>query len=124
MLCKLNNQEDEGILPSFLFMVTINGLKWKIKFTDKEHDLIVNGVVRLGVADRNRLTIYLFDGLYGKMLRKVLIHELTHAWLFSYDYVLDVDTEEMLCAFVDTYAEDILHYADVYLSENKGVKNF
>lgn len=90
-------------------------------FTENESDLIVNDSVRLGVTDRNRLTIYLYNGLKGRLLRKVLIHELTHAWLFSYDYVLDVETEEMLCAFLDTYADDILSYADEYI--NSVVKN-
>ena len=104
--------------------MNINGLNWKIVFTENDNDLIVNSSVRLGVTDRNRLTIYLYDGLKGKLLRKVLIHELTHAWLFSYDYSLDVETEEMLCEFLDTYAENIIDEADEYL-ENKGFqKNF
>lgn len=104
--------------------MNINGLNWKIVFTENDNDLIVNSSVRLGVTDRNRLTIYLYDGLKGKLLRKVLIHELTHAWLFSYDYDLDVETEEMLCEFLDTYAENIIDEADEYL-ENKGFqKNF
>lgn len=99
-------------MPSFLIMIHINGYEWKIEFTDKEQDLIVNGTVRLGVADRNERKIYLYSGLYGKMLRKVLIHELTHAWLFSYGYRLDRETEEMLCSFLDSHAEDILSNAD------------
>lgn len=104
--------------------MNINGLNWKIVFTENDNDLIVNSSVRLGVTDRNRLTIFLYDGLKGKLLRKVLIHELTHAWLFSYDYDLDVETEEMLCEFLDTYAESIIDEADEYL-ENKGFqKNF
>ena len=98
--------------------MNINGLNWKIVFTENDNDLIVNSSVRLGVTDRNKLTIYLYDGLKGKLLRKVLIHELTHAWLFSYDYDLDVETEEMLCEFLDTYAENIIDEADEYL-ENK-----
>lgn len=98
--------------------MNVNGLNWKIKFTHNENDLIVDGSVRLGVTDRNRLTIYLYDNLYGNLLRKVLIHELTHAWLFSYDYELDVEFEEMLCNFVDTYAEEILYEAESLI--NKG----
>lgn len=105
-------------------MVHINGLEWKIEFTDKKRDLLVDGIVRLGVTDRNTMTIYLSDNLYGRMLRKVLIHELTHAWLFSYMYNVDKETEEMLCSFVDNHAEDILRQTDLYLAENKGLKNF
>ena len=93
-------------------MVHINGLIWKIEFTDNEQDLLVDEVVRLGVTDRNEQKIYLYNGLYGKELRKVLIHELTHAWLFSYGYRLDREIEEMLCSFLDSHAEDILLKAD------------
>ena len=103
--------------------MNVNGLNWKIVFTENENDLVVNGSVRLGVTDRNNLTVYLYDNLYGKLLRKVLIHELTHVWLFSYGYNLDVEFEEMLCSFVDTYARDILDVAESL--ENKGFeKNF
>ncbi len=98
--------------------MNVNGLNWKIKFTNKESDLIVDGTTRLGVTDRNNLTVYLFDGLYGNLLRKVLLHELTHVWLFSYGYHLDVGVEELICGFVDSYAQDIVFMAEDLLDKN------
>ena len=115
----------EGLTAfSFCVIMNVNGINWKIKFTSSERDLTVNGTVRLGVTDRNTATIYLYDGLYGNLLRKVLIHELTHAWLFSYDYDLDVEVEELICSFVDTYAQDIVFMADDLLAENIFMRKF
>lgn len=54
------------------------------------------------------------------MLRKVVIHELSHAFVFSHEYELSLDEEEFLCSFIDTHAIDILSMADeLLLGENK-----
>jgi Zn-dependent peptidase ImmA (M78 family) len=95
----------------------INGINWKVKFTDRVDDLYLDGYVRFGVTDRNTNTIYLDKNLEGDMLKKVLLHELTHAWLFSYGYEMDVEAEEFLCSFVDSHVEEIFDKADVLLSE-------
>lgn len=101
--------------------MTVNGIKWRIVFTDNPHDLELNGTVRLGITDRNTHTIYIHSNLQGDLLKKVLLHELTHAWLFSYGYDLSVEVEEMLCGFVDTFLFDLSDTLDVLL-ETKAVK--
>lgn len=85
----------------------VNGIRWKVLFTNNPNDLELNGTVRLGITDRNTHTIYIHNSLQGEMLKKVLLHELTHAWLFSYGYDLSVEVEEMLCGFVDTFLFDL-----------------
>lgn len=97
----------------------VNGLDWSIVFTDRDEDLIINGVVHLGVTDRSTQTVYLNASLQGELLRKVLVHELTHVWIFSFGYELDRETEEMFCSFVDTFAEDIIDNSDRFLKESK-----
>lgn len=87
--------------------ITVNKIKWKIEFTDDETLLWLNGYVRLGITDRNERTVYFSNALRGKLLQKVLLHELTHVWLFSYGYGFDVELEEMLCGFVDTFFVEI-----------------
>lgn len=107
------------LLP-ILFMI-VNGIKWNIVFTNNPYDLELNGTVRLGITDRNTHTIYIHNSLQGEMLKKVLLHELTHAWLFSYGYDLSVEIEEMLCGFVDTFLFDLSETLDTLL-ENKTSK--
>ena len=96
----------------------INGIEWNIVLTTNSKELErSDGSVTLGVTDLNLRTIFLWRGLKGKLFRKVLIHELSHAFIFSYDYYLTLEEEEFLCSFVDTYAEDILNEANRLILE-------
>lgn len=99
-------------------MINVNGYKWNIIFTRNPNDLKINGVVHLGVTDKIKKIVYLNDNLNGDLLRKVLIHELTHVWMYSYGYFIDRETEEFLCSFVDTYAQDVIEHADDILGGN------
>lgn len=57
------------------------------------------------------------------MLRKVVIHELSHAFVFSHEYELSLDEEEFLCSFIDTYAIDILSMTDNIILESSEEKS-
>lgn len=109
------------VFPYYIMKTTINGIEWKIVLTTNTENLKrSDGSITLGVTDLNVLTIFLWKGLKDDMFRKVLIHELSHAFIFSYDYYLTLEEEEFLCSFIDTYAEDIIHEADSLIF--KGVK--
>lgn len=96
--------------------IIINGVEWIIVLTEDTENLKrSDGSITLGVTDLNCRTIFLWRGLNGSLLRKVLIHELSHAFIFSYQYYLTVEEEEFLCSFIDTYAEDIISEADSLL---------
>lgn len=96
--------------------ISINGYDWEIVYTHNREDLSrSDGTITLGVTDRNVMCIFLHDKLKGKLLRKVLTHELVHAWIFSYGIYLDLEQEEFICCFIDTYGEDIINKADELL---------
>ena len=98
--------------------VEINNIEWDIIFTNNTDDLKrSDGSVTFGVTDVNVLGIFIWSSLRGRMLRKVMIHELSHAFIFSYGYFLTLEEEEFLCSFIDTYAEDIISYTDSILTE-------
>ena len=101
--------------------MVVNGIRWRVLFTDNPNDLELDGTIRLGITDRNTHTIYIHNSLQGEMLKRVLLHELTHAWLFSYGYDLSIEIEEMLCGFVDTFLFDLSDALDDLLGE-KGLK--
>ena len=110
--------EDGTALPSLfgIMKININGYDWNIIYTHNRKDLSrSDGSITLGVTDRSVLCIYLYDKLQGYMLRKVLVHELVHAWIFSYDIYLSVEQEEFVCRFIDTYGDDIFSKADELL---------
>ena len=102
-------------------MIEINGIQWNIIFTNNTDNLKrPDGSITLGVTDILCRTIFIWAGLTGRMLRKVVIHELSHAFVFSHEYELSLDEEEFLCSFIDTYALDILSMADeLILGDNK-----
>ena len=41
-------------------------------------------------------------------LRKVLCHEVTHAAMFSYNVILDINQEELVADLIATYGSEII----------------
>jgi Zn-dependent peptidase ImmA (M78 family) len=66
----------------------------------------------LGVCDNKTKTIYINKNLSGKMLDKVLLHEVCHAFCFEYQLNLDMETEEIICDFMATYGREIINVID------------
>lgn len=98
--------------------IHVNGHEWSIIFTSDPSNLRIGNTIHLGVTNKDTLQVYLNDDIRGDLLRKVLVHELTHVWMYSYGYFVDRETEEMLCSFVDTYAQDVIEHADEILGGN------
>ena len=99
--------------------VNINGVSWKIIYTsDYDYLKRSDGVITLGVTDVRLKTIYVYSNLSSYMRRKVLIHELTHAFIFSYNYYLPLDQEEFVCSFVENYGVDIIKTYDYICNQN------
>lgn len=93
--------------------ISINNKDWEIARTDDPDKLMrTDGTVTLGMTDINDRTIYLWSGLSEMMFRKVLLHELSHAFINSYGIYLNLEEEEILCSFVDTYSTHIIEEAD------------
>ena len=96
--------------------VNVNGYEWKIIYTHNKKDLSrSDGSLTLGVTDLNVMSIFLYDKLVGDLKRKVLIHELVHAWIFSYGIIVPLEWEEFMCSFIDSYGLDIINTADYLL---------
>ena len=85
-----------------------------VKFCHPNHSMLrrSNGSVAIGSCDDNTKSIYLDRNLNGKMLKKVLCHELTHAAMFSYNVELSYEQEELLADLLATYGEEIIDITD------------
>lgn len=95
----------------------INHLLWELKIaptTDPE--LRVDGIMARGTTWYAKQQIFLADELTPNTALRVIIHELTHAYLWSTQMRLpDTFTEEEVCEFVACWAFEILDTAnDVY----------
>lgn len=85
-----------------------------VKFCHPNHPMLrrSNGSTTIGSCDDNTKSIYLNRNLNGKMLKKVLCHELTHAAMFSYNVELSYEQEELLADLLATYGEEIIDITD------------
>lgn len=102
--------------PFLIMVVNINGYDWEIVWTHCCEDLSrSDGSLTLGVTDTGLKTIFIHDKLNENMNQKVLIHELVHAWIFSYGIYIPLEQEEFICSFIDTYGIDIMNMADEVL---------
>lgn len=107
---------------------TMNGYLWRVLFVTPESDLLIDrtGSRRVATTDANTLCIYLSSELKGEFLRKVLVHELGHAVMFSYDLLSAVhsfvrpnqwvEAEEWMCNFIADYGDRIFNIANTILS--------
>lgn len=89
----------------------INGLKWNAFFVDKnDSKLLYDGSNNLGVTYYDDLKIYLKNDMSKPLFRQTVIHELVHAFLFSYGIHLENSdvTEEAVCDFCGAHLDKIL----------------
>lgn len=78
----------------------------------------------VGACDEDNKVIYIEKNLEDPVFKKVLIHEVTHAFIqeflmFKYNKTMRW-SEEDLCVFMENYAEDILCEVEKYM---KGRQN-
>lgn len=90
----------------------INGLKWKLSDVERGNDRLTlkNGNTCFGVTSYQDLEIWI-DGTQPKELyRQTLIHELIHAFTFSFGVHLfaNENTEESICDFMGAHLDEIM----------------
>ena len=68
--------------------------------------------ITLGATDNNLKTVFLNNRLKGRMLEKVLCHEIVHTFCFSYGCTFDIQTEEIIADFLATYGREVFDVAD------------
>lgn len=87
----------------------MNGIVWTVRFVNSNSLLLMrsNNTMTIGMCDISNHEICLSDKLYGAMLRKVLIHEVTHSAMASYGIDMSVEQEELFCSLVATYGDEI-----------------
>ncbi len=90
----------------------MNGYLWVVQFVEPNDPMLVDRTNTLTVAttDPKNLTVYLSKDLYGDFLIKVLLHELGHCALYSYNLTEDIykmvrpeywiEFEEWICNLV------------------------
>lgn len=93
----------------------MNGYLWHIKYVNPNDAMLVDRTNKLRVAttDPYTRTVYLSTDLYGDFRIRVVIHELAHCALVSFDLLYDIhrmvkreywiEAEELVCNFLADY---------------------
>lgn len=96
---------------------------WHVQFVRPDSELLVDrtGNVRVATTDPVTLCVYISDALNGDFLDRVLIHELGHCALFSFNIVDDIhrmvrkecwiEAEEWVCNLIADYGRLIFSIA-------------
>ena len=70
----------------------MNGLHWNVRWTYPTNPILVDrtNAITCAVTDPDTMTIYLSNQLSGSFLNRVLIHELGHCVMYSYNLVNEI----------------------------------
>lgn len=97
--------------------IRINNDIWKVKLVDgskkkmnpdKDH-------YNLGLCEYGKLIINIRKGMTDSVTRATVIHELVHA--FSFSYGNSIGGEEQMCDFFGVHGEEIVRLADRIMKE-------
>lgn len=104
---------------------TINGQRWFVEYIDPKSDKLKrsDGSRTIGMTDGKTHVIYISNRIFGRLLDKVLCHELVHCICFSYNITLDILEEEYLANWVSMYGREVVVLLDNLLSNtyNSGI---
>ena len=104
-------------------MFYINNIFWKIAYVPADFPLLqrMNGDFTIGACDNLTRTIYINENLSGKLLRKVLCHQITHAAMFSYNVDLSVEQQELVADLISTYGDQIIYITNKIFSKLQNI---
>ncbi len=97
----------------------------KVKIKDLEYEIIEEGdgdkvykdnQMRLGLCEYRQQKIYLLKDMTFDRKKRVLIHELTHAFIEAYG-MLGEFNEEQVCEFMAVHSREINDICDKYFGE-------
>lgn len=108
----------------------MNGDLWHVKKVNPYSPELVDrtGELRVATTDPNRMMVYLSNQLRGDFFTTVLIHELGHCAMISFDlidYIHNhvepenwIDVEEFMCNFIADYGLKIFRTAYELFGDN------
>lgn len=85
---------------------------WKVKLVNADAKKMNpdENHINFGLTEYAKGKISIRAGLSESVARSTVIHELVHAFLFSYGHT--VEGEEAMCDFFGTHADEIIDLAD------------
>lgn len=96
-------------------MIIINGERWRVRLVPPSHPILVykTGFPAIGCCDDITKTIYLSQVLSPEEMKFVLCHEIVHAFMYSYNIMMDDEDEEMLANIIAEYGDAIIQLTNI-----------
>lgn len=110
-------------------MFSVNGRLWNVVIVEPNHPELVDRTGELRVATTNPIkqTVFLSQSLHGSFLRTVLIHELGHVAMISYNMLPAIhamtkpsywiEMEEYICNVLADKGAALIDIADRLLQD-------
>ena len=114
----------------------MNGYPWQVMIADPHDPKLVDrtNVLRVATTDPIDYIVYLSGTLKGDFLTRVLIHELGHCAMISFNLIEEIhrmvypeywiDAEEWICNFIADYGMTILNTGYSILGNYEGAWMF
>lgn len=108
----------------------LNGIHWRVKRVDPSSPYLIDrtGTSTVATTDPETYTMYISKILEGDFLNHVIIHELGHCVMFSYNLIEDIhsvvepkywiEAEEWVCNFVADYGYYIFDSLRTVVGDN------
>ena len=98
--------------------IKICGMNYTIKVVNSYDDvLLLKGSYRCGVTSRSEETIYMANDLNNEMFKRVLLHEITHVYIYASGMAQVEWQEENVADFIEA------HMLDIYTTYKKIIKD-
>lgn len=102
-------------------MIKINGIRWRLVKVSPSNPALQTpkGNLALGCCDSTNHTIYIRKDLHDKKLKEVLLHEMTHAVIYSYDIQLTTTEEENIASIISSSGLEIIKLTQQALEQKQ-----
>ena len=92
----------------------VNNQEWELVLVKPNSKELVrsNGTITIGMTDNNQKKVFINNRLSDYMFDKCLAHELCHVYAFSFDYFMDIETEDIVDDFFSLFGRSIVYQLD------------
>lgn len=93
---------------------TVNNQDWELVLVKPSSNELVrsDGSTTIGMTDNVQKKVFINNRLNDYMFDKCLAHELCHVYAFSYDYFMDIKTEEIVADFFSLFGRSMVYMLD------------
>lgn len=101
----------------------VNNQEWELVLVKPNSKELVrsNGTITIGMTDNNQKKVFINNRLSDYMFDKCFAHELCHVYAFSFDYFMDIETEEIVADFFSLFGRSIIYQLDDFIEILKRV---